>query len=233
MSKRRFGKFWLILGVLLLAVIGLLATQLRRVDHVSEASATTTFELEIPFNRFKQIMVRKNATRAIVAHGGMELVSQSIQGLNVDMSKEDRPILNALRGRSKTELDATRMLTVRFTNPDIDAQELTLRQQADIDSDRMHVETKSVAEQGEIKDYQTTLTAEPAEGDATRVTLQTAMKIQVDVAKLFVSVADTRVNASAESAVNQQKAALTEFVLQHADQAIVLPDLFGGGDKAE
>lgn len=232
MFKSRFAKVWLVLGVVLLIAAGLLATQLRRVDHLAQVSATTEFELEIPFHRFKQIMVRKNATEAIVSHGGMELVSQSIQGLNIDLSKEDRPILNAIRGRSKTELDATRILTVRFSNPDIDTQELTLRQQADVDEDRMHVETVSIGEQGDIKQYQTTLVAR-SEGEATLVTIETAMQIQVHVAKLFTSIADSRVGDAARSAVGQQKAAITEFVLRHADEAIILPDLFNQPDPAD
>jgi hypothetical protein len=199
-------------------------TQFKLVEHLASATAKREFDLQVSYDKFRQIMVRKNATKAIVGHGGMKIVSEGVEDLKVDLSADDRPILNAIRGKSKAEVNAVKMLTVELNNSQIDTEQLTLRQHAHVDAQGLHVESKSVGEQGQIKNYITVLSASPV-GDATQVKMSLEMEIQVDVPKAFTRRADIEVSKAATEALRQQQEAITAFVIEHADERIVMPQL--------
>ncbi|KAA5542791.1 hypothetical protein FYK55_13900 [Roseiconus nitratireducens] len=193
------------------------------VEHSAEGSDQREFQVQCDFARFRQILVRKNPTKAIVAHGGMELISESIEGLNVDTSQDDQPLLNAIRGQSRTEVDATKTLTVHVNNPQIESTDLVLRQHADIDQDRVRVETRSTDPQGSIQRYETTLEAVP-DADGTRVSLSVQMVITVRVPRLFTGTADREVQRSAETGLAEQQDALTALVEKYASDLLMLPE---------
>lgn len=219
------GKSKAIVVVLSLFIAGgVAAWQLMPISHVSQAAETLEFELDCGFDKSRQIMVRKNATRAIVDHGGMELLSESVQAVEIDSSKDARPLLNAIRGTSRVEVDAVKTLTVRLNEPGIQAEELTLRQISTVQPDRLFVETSSAGPQAEVKKYLTTLTAS-AKGSVTRIELSIDMAIEVRVPKLFVARANAQVRDAAKSALHNQRQAISELVMKHRDERLILPDL--------
>ncbi len=211
-------------SVLLLVAVGFAAWQLSPVSRLSPGTSERSFEMPIEFAKFRQIMVRKQATAAIVSHGGMQLLDEKIQGVSVDTSGDDRPILNALRGRSQSELAARKQLLVSLDDPSLEADQLSLTQTADIRSDSMNV--RSVANQpaGNLEEYSTTLAATPADG-VTQVTVSVDMRVRVKVPKLFVGRADAKVQQAAEAATREQQAAIEHFINQYAGELIVLPEL--------
>nr|WP_236649879.1 hypothetical protein [Rhodopirellula sp. SM50] len=213
--------------LLVVAVIAAAAWSLRPVSHLAIGAHQTRFVVPCDYDKFRQIMVRKNATAAIVERSGMELIDVQIRDLQVDASADDRPLLNAIRGKSKMNLDAIRQIRVRLDDPAIDADELALRQQAAIEADSMNVVTKSVAAAGNLESYQTTLEARPSD-DGTEVRVTVEMKVRVDVPKLFTNRADTRVQEAAEDAINEQARSIEMFIAEHADKRLILPDLGGG-----
>ncbi|QDV45075.1 hypothetical protein Enr13x_49480 [Stieleria neptunia] len=204
---------------LVVAVIATAAWALRPVSHLAIGAHQTRFVVQCDFDKFRQIMVRKNATAAIVGRSGMELIDVKIRDLQVDASADDRPLLNAIRGKSKMNLDAIRQIRVRLDDPAIDADELALRQQAAIEADSMNVVTKSIAAAGNLESYETTLGARPSD-DGTEVQLTVEMKVRVDVPKLFTSRADARVQQAAEDAINEQARSIEMFIAEHADGCI-------------
>lgn len=215
---------WIACGLVGLALLAGLAWYcLSPVMHTSTATATRTFSLEVDFSRFRQLMIRKSPTAAIVSHGGMKLIDETVQDLKVDRSKDDRPILNAIRGQSKIELDAVRTLTVELNDPHIKTEQLTLRQIADIDIDQLRVTSTGVGQQQSVKAYETVLMAK-SEGNRSTVTLDVAMTIEIDVPRLFTGVADQRIQEASEKALADQQDAITQFVIDHADESIILPD---------
>lgn len=221
MSKKALVSLF---GVVAVIAVALLVWLFQPISHQSNASQTLEFELQVKYDKFRQIMVRKNATEAIVSHGGMKIVSEGVEDLQLDLSGDDRPILNAILGKSKAEVDATKLLTVEINNDQVDTEQLTLRSRALVDSERLQVESKSVGEQGQVKNYVTSITATP-QGDATLVQLALEMAIEVNVPSMFTGVADKKVNEAAGAALEQQKEAITAFVIEHADKRIVFPQL--------
>lgn len=211
------------IAVVLLA-IGAAAMLLTTVDHFSEVTATETVLVKCDFEKFRKIMVRKNATAAIVGHSGMELLEEQIQDLDVDTSNDDRPILNAILGKPKSELLAIRQLKVQLNDPYLEADTLLLRQQAKIEADRMDVTTESKLAAGRLEEYQTHFLAVPA-GEETEVQLSVTMQVRVSVPKMFISKADARVEEAANKTITDQAESIQRFIAEHSDKRLILPDL--------
>lgn len=211
-------------SVLLLA--GMVAWQLRPIEHTALGQAKATVILDCEFEKFRQIMVRKNATKAIVGDSGMKLLEERVLDIDLDTSRDDRPLLNAIRGKSKTDLVAVKQLTVQLTDPMLEADELVLRQDADIQEHRIHVETQSKRPAGRLQQYMTTLDAFPDDdGAATRVELSVDMNVVIRVPKFFRHKADEGVQQAAEDAIAGQETSIKDFVALYADERFIIPDL--------
>ncbi|PHQ33814.1 hypothetical protein [Rhodopirellula bahusiensis] len=202
---------------------------LSTVEHLATGSAEKTILVECEFDKFRQIMVRKNATAAIVGQSGMRLIDESVEDLQLDTSQDDRPILNAIRGQSKAQVQAVKKLRVSLNDPHITADELTLRQRADIQPDAMSVVTQSIAAADNLESYKTTLDARP-KGNQTEVTLLIALDVRVTVPKAFTGRADREVQQSAVDGVDEQADGLQRFVAEHAGQRFILPEFGSGSD---
>ena len=215
--------FFIAITVVLIAVAGVAFWQLAPIEHIAHGRHSATFLVDCDFDKYRQIMVRKNATKAIVGNSGMELLDEQIQDLDIDTSGDDRPLLNAIRGKSKTELSAVRMLTVSLNDPHLEANQLTLKQHADVKPTRMHVETKSIKPAGRLESYETELTAIRS-GDGTEVALSVNMQIRLSVPKLFTGRADAQVHQAAVDAITEQQASIQQFVALHSDEKLILPE---------
>ncbi|MGV3485292.1 MAG: hypothetical protein ACO1RT_12805 [Planctomycetaceae bacterium] len=222
-ARRSHLAFWVV-GVLIVLVASIAAAKALRVEHVAEGHASESFVVACDFAKFRQIMVRKNATSAIVGHSGMRLLGEEVEAVALDLSDDDRPILNAIRGRSKSDLAATKQITVQLDDPTLEADRLVLRQNADIEQTRMNVHTESIAAAGRLLNYKTTLNAVP-EGANTRLQISVDMQVSVDVFLPFAHVADKRVQEAADEAIEGQQAAIGQFIAEHASKALILPEL--------
>ncbi|TWT98481.1 hypothetical protein [Stieleria varia] len=199
---------------------------LKPIDHLASGKKDDTIIIDCDFDKFRQIMVRKNATAAILGQSGMRLISDRLQDVQVDLSKDDRPILNAIRGRSKSDVNAIKHLTVSLNDPTLHADELQLRQVAEIEPGLMYVRTSSLREAGRLLNYETTLTAKPS-GEKTEVQLSVELTVNTSVPKLFVSHAEREVQRAADDAVAGQAKSIRDFVTQYADQRLILPEFRG------
>lgn len=193
-------------------------------DHVATGTSKRDFTMDVDFDKFRQIMVRKNATEAIVSHSGMTLLNEKVNDLSVDVPKQKRPILNALLGKSNADLSASKQITVNLNNPDIDTKKMNLNQQVHIGPDNMEVNSEASDLVGNLTAYSTQLHAMKA-GGGTQVELSIHQTIHVKVPKLFLSEADRRVQMSAENAIAEQEKAIRSFIALYEKDAIVLPEL--------
>jgi hypothetical protein len=218
-----------IVALLLIVGMTLAFLSLSSVEHLASGSAEQTVVVDCEFDKFRQIMVRKNATAAIVSQSGMTLIDESVEDLQVDTSQDDRPLLNAIRGRSKTEVQAVKKLRVSLNDPHIEADELTLRQHADVRPESVHVVTESIAAAANLESYRTTLDARPS-GAQTEVNVSVELDVRLTVPKAFTGRADREVQQSAVDAVSEQASSLQRFVAEHAGERFVLPELGGGSN---
>ena len=154
----------------------------------------------------------------------MRLVSEKVQNIELDMSGDDRPLLNAIRGRSKSEVSAVKIITVRLDDPTLEASELVLRQVAEIHASEIDVTTQSTGPTGRLEYYATSLNAQP-DARGTQVSISVEMGVRVKVPKLFLSRADARVQNAADDAITGQAVAIKQFIVENADERVILPDL--------
>lgn len=217
-------RLWIAIASLLIAVFGIAAWQLSRIDHLATGENQRTITIDCEYGKFRQIMVRKNATAAIVAHGGMTLIDEQIHDMTLDTSRDERPILNAIRGQSKSDLNAIKEITVSLDDPMLEADRLVLRQEADITETGMTSVSKSKGPAGRLKRYQTSLRARP-DGDTTVVDLSVELEVLVRVPKFFVYKADEGVQQAAVDAIDSQSEALKSFIAEHSDKRMILPNL--------
>lgn len=169
-------------------------------------------------------MVRKQASAAIIAQSGMTLLEESVQGLQIDTPDDDRPLRNALRGRSQSDVSSVNEIVVQLDGPAIGAERLVLRQEAHIQLGEFRVVTRSTAATGNLQDYETTLLARPT-GESTQVELSVTLHVHVCLPKLFSARANTGVQQAADRAIAGQAASMTAFVDQYSRDLLTSPQL--------
>ena len=212
-----------IVGVCVLAVFAIGLWQLSKVSRAIAGSSEREFAIDVQFDQFRKIMVRKDSTAAVIGHSGMQLLEQKLQGVTIDASADRRPLLNALRGKSESDLSATKQIVVRLEDPALKADELSLTQLAQIEPNALRVVTTASQATGNLEAYETTLRAVP-QGNQTRVDLTVTQTVRVEVSWLFLSVAERRVQGAADDALAEQEQAIRDFVTRYADQVIILPE---------
>jgi len=219
-ANMKLGQIGIWAAVGLTSAMGLAGVgvwQIAPCEFQGAAKAEYSEEINVPYDEFRTMMVRNNATQAIVEHGGMELIDEEIINLHVDLSRDKRPLLNAILRRSKSCVTASKRLTVAVNNSQIQADKLVLVQNAEITPEQLDVSSFSEGPAGDLKSYHASLHAEPS-GDTTLVCVTVEMQLCKELGKLFHSEAQSQLNAAAHQTVQQQCAALQQFALANAKE---------------
>lgn len=223
-QRTRKSSVWLAVVFAALIAVGLVGWGMWSVEHVATGSSRREFTLNVDFDKFRQIMVRKNATEAIVAHSGMKLLAEKVGDVSIDVPRQNRPILNAILGKANADLVATKQITVSIEDPNVGVSELTLNQHVDVQPDAIDVRSEATGPAGNLKAYSTRLHASKFE-DTTKVELSIDQTVRVKVPKFFIASADQRVQRAADDSTEEQERALRDFIAKFENDAIVLPEL--------
>ena len=211
--------------IAVVAIVGsLVVRNFFPVEHLSHGQQTRTFTIDMDFDRFRQILVRKNGTESIINYSGMKLLNQRLEDIAIDVSQDKRPVINAILGKSKAIVAAAKTLTVEMNDPSLGASTMHLRQVAEIEPSKIDIVTSSTEPAGKLEKYTSTLHAEPM-GQFTQVTIGVDMTVRVIVPKLFTRRADSRVQDAADKAVVNQADSMGKFFAEHANKTLILPEL--------
>lgn len=210
-----------IAGASALIALVLVAWPMFRVDHLAVGSARRTFSIAIDFDEFRQIMVRKNPTQAIIARSGMTVVEEQILDLDIDTSNDKRPVLNALLGRSKSSVNAKKLLTVKLEDPELEAPQLTLTQHAEVKPKELHVRTQANGPTGKLNSYLATLDAQP-DGALTKVSLAINHEVRLQLPFFMTATATKKVQAAADAAAQEQEQSLKDFIAEFTEEPLVM-----------
>jgi len=203
--------WWLAISAVCSLAVGLGFWGFVTTEHSVKSVAERQFILNVDFDAFRQLLVRTNATAAILEHGGMELVDETTETVDVDLSNDPRPLRNALRGKSKANVFAIKRLTVQLNDPQLKATELMLTQDCRIQPKMIHIVTTSDQPSGELRAYSTTLDAIRV-GAGTEVTLKVELTVDVRIPRVFISQAESRVQDATELSTQSQEAAIRSLV---------------------
>ena len=210
------------LGIAFIGGIGFCAWGLSRSEHSLCGVAERSFTMEVEFDKFRQILVRTDATAAILEHGGMKLVDEKTDSVDIDLSNDSRPLRNALRGKSKANVSAIKRLTVQLNDPQVNASELLLSQDCQVHPDSIQIHTTSDQPAGELKVYNTTLDAVKA-SHGTEIRLSMDMTVDVVISRFFLSQAEARVKQAAEKSLEEQEKAIRSLVSGFEGKTLILP----------
>lgn len=210
------------LGLACVGGLGFGAWGLSRSECAVKGTAEKSFTIDVDFNTFRQILVRTDATAAIVEHGGMKVIDESTDSVDIDLSNDSRPLRNLLKGKSKANVSATKHLTVQLNDPQLKASELKLSQECKIQPDNIHIVTISEQSAGELKTYKTSLDAVKV-NDRTEVRLSLDMTVEVCISRLFLPQAEARVLQAAEKTLEEQESAIRSLVSKFEGDAIIMP----------
>lgn len=212
------------LGIACIGGIGVAAWGLSGSEHSLRGVAERSFTMDIEFDKFRQILVRTDATATILEHGGMKLVDEKTDAVKIDLSNDSRPLRNALRGKSKANVSAFKRLTVQLNDPQVNATELLLSQDCQIHPDSIQILTTSDQPAGELKVYNTTLDAVKA-SHGTEVRLSMDMTVDVVVSRIFLSQAEARVKQAAEKSMEEQESAIRSLVSGFEGKTLILSNV--------
>ena len=188
------------------AILGFSSTQIP-----VSVKAERKFNLPLEMDTFRQILVRTKATEAVVNHGGMKLLEETTESVDIDLKNDSRPLRNFLRGRSKANVSATKHLRVQLNDPQINASELRLTQDCRIQPENIRIVSTADGPSGDLKAYSTTLEATKGE-PGTDVVLNIEMTVDVRVLWVFQSQAQVRVEQAANKTLEEQEASLRSLV---------------------
>jgi hypothetical protein len=208
---------WIVSVVAVALIAGLTVRQFAWTEIVVPGESDRSFTLPIDYDRFRQILVRTDVTKEIVNASGQSLKQDSLQALELDTTNDDRPILNALLGKSKTEVQAEKHLVVSVKNTEIDLEELAITQHANLGNDETTVQTTSDKPTGKLESYNTVLSARRA-SNATEVKVSVDLKVMVNVPRIFQTVAQQKVQAASDKIATELEAMLKEIVAKHASE---------------
>ena len=212
------------LGIALLGGIGIAAWGFSRSEQALHGLAERSFTMDIEFDKFRQILVRTDATAAILEHGGMKLIDEKTDAVDIDLSNDSRPLRNALRGKSRANVSAIKRLTVLLNDPQVNATELFLSQDCQIHPDSIQIQTTSDKPAGELKAYKTTLDSFRA-NHGTEVKLSMDMTVDVLISRMFLPQAKARVKKATEKSLEEQESAIRSLVSSFDGKAFILPNV--------
>jgi hypothetical protein len=173
--------------------------------------AERKFSLSVDMDTFRQILVRTNATEAIVNHGGMKLLEETTESVDIDLKNDSRPLRNFLRGKSKANVSATKHLKVKLNDSQINANELLLTQDCRIQPENIRIVSTADGPSGDLRAYSTTLEATKGE-NGTDLILSIEMTVDVRVSWVFQSQAQVRVEQAANKTLEDQESSLRSLV---------------------
>ena len=211
-----------IVGVAVVAIM--MVWQFSSIAFQAAGDSQRAFTLKVDYDKFRQILVRTDVTREIVSASGQTLKEDNLQSLEIDATQDKRPILNALLGKSKTELDAEKHMVVSVKNSEVDLDSLALTQHAQIGNEEILVRTVSDKPTGKLESYETVLSAKRV-ANATEMKLDVRLKVNTVIPRAFQGVANQRVQAAADKITKDLEAVLSDIVARHEKENIIRPKL--------
>ena len=216
MKHLRFGH----IGIWVTACLGVFGAAGAGVWHTIPCEflgigrAESAFVIDIPYREFRTLIVRNDATKEILERDGLKLLQEELLDLKISFGNDKRPVLNALFGKSKSIVKASKRLTVGISDPDAGAARLVIIQNSHVTPQEVSVESASEKRCGDILRYVSSLNASPI-AEATSVRIKIETDISKPLSPFLHSIAQSRLDNQVHDSVEKQILALKQFVDHH------------------
>jgi len=183
-------------------------------EFLGISQAESVFVIDIPYQEFRTLIVRNDATKEILERDGLKLLQEELLDLKISFGNDKRPVLNALFGKSKSIVKASKRLTVGISDPNAGAAELVIIQNSYVTPQEVSVESASEKRCGDIVRYVSFLNASPI-AEATSVRIKIETDISKPLSPFLHSIAQSRLDNQVHDSVEKQILALKQFVDHH------------------
>ena len=216
MKNLRFGK--IVIGVTaLLGIFGAAAAGMWHTipcECLAISRAESVFVIDIPYQEFRTLIVRSDATKEILERDGLKLLHEELLDLKISFANDKRPVLNALFGKSKSVVKASKRLTVGISDPNAGADEMVIIQNSKVTPQAVSVDSASEKHCGDIVRYVSSFDANPiAESTSVRIMIET--EVSKPLIPFLHSIAQLRLDKQVQESVEKQSIAVKQFVEDH------------------
>lgn len=152
----------------------------------------------LPYEEFRTRLVRGDFTPMLIEAAGCTLIESEVLNREIDVSTDPRPLINALKRKSKSTVKQSELLTIELGNDNLEASNLQLLQSAEIFAKHFTITVTLVEPAGILNDYRYEIQGAP-EGQGTRLTF----KLDATVKKELSAVAHPWVPQKVQEGVRQ------------------------------
>jgi len=220
-------KLWVLAGVPLVILAAVYVSGLvLGGDYTTEQTAQRDFTSEDDFTQVRKIMVRTNASKEIVTMGGdSEFVDQQWSEAAVNAAGEnigESLLQTMLSADPNWRIELTGALQVRTLDEYVGQNIIKLNQEVEIVPDKIESKVTLLEGSERLVGYAMT-TRLSRDGEKTKVELKLTQKIKTYAPWYAHGIANRRVRASAERALEHQETAMRRFLEENADKAGLFP----------
>jgi hypothetical protein len=186
-------------------------------QYASQQTVELSFTVDQDFATVRKILVRTDALKRIITMTGeSEFLDQSWSTLGGGLES-----FNPLDLRWKLALHGT--LKVRTLDEYVGQNDVTLRQDVEIEPDQLHSDIELTEGSARLLDYQmTTRFMRDDAGKKTRVVQRLKQEILTDAPWFAHAIADRRVRTSTERALMNQERAIRQVIEDNLDKRWLL-----------
>jgi hypothetical protein len=218
-ARIRKNRRWLLtfaVGVAVLISALAIAGFSMRGTYPTTQTAERSFAIDEGFTRVRKILVRTDATKQIVTMtGDSQFIDQHWNTIGAGL--EGKRLLDL-----KWELGLEGTLQVRTEDPYIGDQQITLHQTVHIDPDQILSDVKLTRPSERLLQYAMITSFERRPDGTTLVRQRLTQEILTDAPWFAHVIADRRVHAAAERALENQETAIRKIVTENRQQRWLL-----------
>lgn len=216
---RLYTRRWLLglaLALLLLFVGIVISAFAMRGEYPTTQTVERSFVIDEDFTKVRKILVRTDAAKQIVTMtGDSQFIDQ--QWNTIGAGLEGERLLDL-----KWQLGLEGTLQVKTQDPYIGEQRITLRQTVQIDPDQILSDVTLTKPSERLLQYAMVTHFQRQPDGKSLVRQQLTQEILTDAPWFAHAIADRRVHASAEQALENQEAAIRQIIAENRDQRWLL-----------
>ncbi|MFO0939973.1 MAG: hypothetical protein U0930_04335 [Pirellulales bacterium] len=207
----------LILAATVCSAIGYLIVRPTPIKCHSQSSCSYTIDL--PYDEVRTRLVRGELTTACIEAAGCRVVDTEIVERDIDLSKDPKPLINALKRKSKSTVKQKQMIVVEVKKEQLETDNLKLLQSATITPKGFEIQVRLFQASGLLADYEYVILGKP-KGEFTEVSFQLRAVVQKQVSGVAHPWVPEKVHAEVDKALVRQARTFVDLLQSDAPQIV-------------
>lgn len=207
----------LILAATVCSAIGYLVVRPTPIKCHSQSFCSYTIDL--PYDEVRTRLVRGELSTACIEAAGCRVLDTEIVERDIDLSKDPRPLINALKRKSKSIVKQKQMIVVEVQQEQLETDTLKLLQSAVITPKGFEVQVRLCQASGLLADYEYVILGKP-NGDATEISFQLRAVVQKQISGVAHPWVPEKVHSEVDKTLFKQARTFVELLQSDAPQIV-------------